>query len=369
METTQIYQLVNSITSQAMGAELASYDATGLISLGNEVLSSNTNTEAFLNTLVMRIGRTIFSYRAYRNKLSDMVRDSMEWGAIVQKIKVSMPQAVADSTYELEDGKSIDMYVVSKPKVDQKLFVTRAPYQYFVTINKPLLRSAFTSAESMGGFISYIFGEVRNKLELTLESLGRAAICNRIAATTDTRIRNLVSEYKALTSKSLTKQTALFDSGFLRYAVGEIKLVSKKMTDMSTIYNENQFERHTPYEMQKIRVISDFETRLETEALWMAFRKEYLDFGDFTELNFWQSQDSPYDIRMTPVTEGEGTSVTINNVVAVVYDYDTLGTYKMNEEVSTTPYNARGRYVNTFWSGDQLWFNDLSENFVYFTLN
>ena len=60
MNTTQIYTLVNSITSQAMGAALASYDANGLISLGDAVLSSNTNTEAFLNTLVQRIGRTIF---------------------------------------------------------------------------------------------------------------------------------------------------------------------------------------------------------------------------------------------------------------------------------------------------------------------
>ena len=31
--------------------------------------------------------------------------------------------------------------------------------------------------------------------------------------------------------------------------------------------------------------------------------------------------------------------------------------------------NAAGGYTNTFWHEKQLWFNDLSENFVMFTLN
>lgn len=369
MNTTQIYTLVNSITSQAMGAALASYDANGLISLGNAVLSSNTNTEAFLNTLVQRIGRTIFSYRAYKNKLGDMVRDNMEWGAIVQKIKVKMPSAVADQTFNLTDGQSIDMYVVSKPQVDQKLFVTRAPYSYFVTIQRKTLKEAFTSAEMMGGFITYIFGEVRNKMELTLETLGRAAIANRIAATGGTRVRNLVTEYNALKSTELTAATAMYDSDFMRYASAQIRLSSKRMTDMSTIFNEQGLERFTPYDKQVIRVVADFEAQLESIVLWQAFRDEYVKLKNFSEVNYWQSQASPMSINMVKVGDESETATEINNIVAVVYDYESLGTYKTDEETSTTPYNARGRYTNTFWFGEQLWFNDLSENFVYFTLN
>lgn len=368
MNTTQIYTLVNSVTSQAMGATLSTYDANGLISLGDTVLASNTNTEAFMNTLVQRIGRTIFSYRAYNNKLGDMLRDNIEWGAIVQKIKVKMPSAVADQTFNLNDGQSIDMYVVSKPQVDQKLFVTRAPYSYFVTIQRKTLKEAFTSVEMMGGFISYIFGEVRNKLELTLETLGRAAIANRIAATNGTRVRNLVTEYNTLKSTELTAETAMYDSDFMRYASAQIKLVSKRMTDMSTIYNEQGIERFTPYDKQVIRVVSDFESQLESIVLWQAFRDEYVKLKNFSEVNYWQAATSPMSINLIQVGEEE-TVTEINNVVAVVYDYDALGTYKTDEETSTTPYNARGRYYNTFWFGEQLWFNDLSENFVYFTLN
>ena len=87
MTTQQIYTLVNTVNSQAFGhSALVVSDTSSLISLGNTVLSSSTNTEAFLNTLAQRIGRTILRYREYRNKLGDMVLNDFEYGAILQKI-------------------------------------------------------------------------------------------------------------------------------------------------------------------------------------------------------------------------------------------------------------------------------------------
>ena len=69
MNTEQIYSIVNSVVSQSIGdSALTIVDAQGLISLGNTVLDSSTNTEAFLNTLAQRIGRTIYRYRDYNNK-------------------------------------------------------------------------------------------------------------------------------------------------------------------------------------------------------------------------------------------------------------------------------------------------------------
>ena len=70
MTTDHIYTLVNAVNQQAFGATaLAVTDASSLVALGNVVLSSSANTEAFLNTLLQRIGRTIMDYRRYRNRL------------------------------------------------------------------------------------------------------------------------------------------------------------------------------------------------------------------------------------------------------------------------------------------------------------
>ena len=91
MTTEQIYTLVNEVNAEAFGQNsLSVVDTSSLISLGNTVLSSSTNTEAFLNTLAQRIGRTILRFREYRNKLGDMVLNDFEYGAILKKTKCTV---------------------------------------------------------------------------------------------------------------------------------------------------------------------------------------------------------------------------------------------------------------------------------------
>ena len=92
------------------------------------------------------------------------MKDQIEWGAIVQKIKVDMPAAESDQSYDLTNGASVDHYKVAKPSVKQKLFITDTPYQFKVTIQRVHLQEAFTSASAMGSFISAIFGEVQNAI-------------------------------------------------------------------------------------------------------------------------------------------------------------------------------------------------------------
>ena len=177
MDTKQIYSIVNGAISQAIGSSaLGSIDTKDLVSLGSVVLSSSTNTEAFLNSLAQRIGRTVYRYRLYENRFRDLVISDMEFGAIMQKVRVAMPEAVADPTYSLTNGEAIDHYTVAKPTASQKLFVTRTPYMFKITIQRETLKEAFLSIEAMGSFIALIFGEVRNAIELSLENLGRLTL-------------------------------------------------------------------------------------------------------------------------------------------------------------------------------------------------
>ena len=368
MEANQIYSVVNSIVSQALGqTALTVVDDQSLISLGNIVLSSSTNTECFLNTLVQRIGKTIFSFREYRSGFNGLLRDNFEWGAILQKLKTSMPTAESDQSYSLTDGSSVDMYRVAKPIVHQKLFVTETPYQLRLTTQRVHLKEGFLSAANMDSFLAASFGEVQNKIELSLEELGRNCLNNFIAETSGTsRAINLLSMYNTLTSKTLTVNTALVDPDFLRWAVGHIKLYSRKMRSMSTLYNDGTETRHTPLELQKLYVISDFETQLETVTQYSAFNEGYIKLKGFNDVPFWQSAQSPYSIKIKRASDG--TETTVDNIVACLFDVEALGIYKQEEWTSTTPFNSAGGYFNTFWHLKQMYFNDLSENFIYFYL-
>lgn len=372
MDTNQIYALVNGAAQQAIGeTALAANDTQSLVALGNSVLTSSSNTEAFLNVLCQRIGRTIFAFRAYRNKFGDLVLNDFEMGAILQKISFHLFQAEEDPSFELTDGQSIDMYEVSKPVVDQKLFVKRTPYMFHVTIARQLLKEAFLSIEAMDSFIGYVFATMQNSIEYSLENLGRATLANMIAEASATAARkvDLVTLYKAISGdESITAATALYNEQFLRFAIGQINMYSDKMTDMSVQYNDGTIERFTPYDEQKIILLNEFKRMSETQVQYAAFNKNLVSVdGAFKTVNYWQAAQTPMSINVKRASDGEAT--VINNIIGVMYDRNALGVYQEEQEVLTSPVNAAGRYYNTFYHLKRLWFNDRSENFVYFTLN
>lgn len=372
MTTEQIYTLVNTVNSEANGhSGIVVTDTSSLISLGNTVLSSSANTEAFLNTLAQRIGRTIFRFRDYRNKLGDMVLNDFEYGAILQKIKVQIPEAEEDESYDLIDGQTVDHYKIAKPQVDQKLFVTRTPYQYHITIQRVHLKEAFLSAEAMGSFIGIIFGEVRNAIEIGLENLSRITLATAVAEYSDGgREVNLVTDFNAEYSPAvpLTAATAIHNEEFLRYAIMRMNNAIDLLQDSSELYNDGSFPTFTPREDVRMRVISEFQRRLETNVLYGAFHEKFVDIPNgYTTLNFWQAAQSPYEVNITKPSDQTATN--INNVVAILHDRDAMGVYKIDEEVLTSPVNAAGMYYNQYWHLKQLRFIDLSENGLIFTLN
>lgn len=370
MTTEQIYALVNEVNSQAFGeTSLAVADTSALISLGDTVLSTSSNTEAFLNTLAQRIGRTILRFREYQNKLGDMVLNDFEYGAILQKIKVVMPEAEADEMYDLVDGQSVDHYKIAKPDVKQKLFVTRTPFQFHITIQRETLKEAFMSPDAMGSFIGIIFGEVRNALEASLENLSRVTIATSIAEVAGSaREIKLVTEYNNETGESLTPVTALHSPEFMAYSVAIINTMRDSFNDMSKLHNDGSVATFTPDSDIRLRIISKFLRRLETVVQYKAFHEELVKAkGVVSSLNFWQAEENPYDVYIKRPSDSVATAV--ENVIGVMNDRDAMGVYKKDEVVATSPVNAAGLYYNTYWHEKDLRFLDLSENITIFTLN
>lgn len=373
MEINQIYGIVNSVTSQSMGTSaLAVIDNTSLIALGDTVLNSTTNTENWTNTLLQRIGRTIISQRRYNRSYRRMLRDDFEWGAILQKIKVDMPIAEADESYDIANGSTVDHYKVNKQTVHQKLFVTETPWQLHISVKRQNLKEAFVSDVAMGGFLGALFLEVQNKIEVALEQLSMNCVNNYMAEVSGTKREiKLLTMYNAETGETLTPEVAMQSDSFLRFAVKQIKLISDRMTRMTQgMYNDGTTTRHTPYNLQCMYISSDYERSLETVTQYQAFRDKYVQLENYETIPFWQSIQTPNSIK---VKKASGTSetpeVTINNIIGVLFDIEALGTYKEREWTASTPMNAAGGYINYYWHMKDLYFNDLSENMVMFTVS
>lgn len=385
METNQIYTLLNSVNEQSEGKiDVTVVDTASFVALGDAVLSSATNTEPFLNSLCQLIYRDVVEGRSYKSPLRSLMKGTAEWGAIVRKVAVDMPELVEEKAIPLTDGQSVDQYQVKLPKVHQWLFVSRTPYSAFVTIQRVWLKEAFKSESQMESFIATVFLKIQNRLELSIENLTKMSVANYIGIAKPNQIFDLVSMYndeKELTGTGNELSagiSALHNADFMRWAVGIIKEVMSNISSMSTLYNYEGEERFTPYSEQHLMMLSRFKTQLETTALYGAFNEEYVNIVKKEIVPHWQGSGStPMDFSMQskidvnariPGAES-GSQKQIENVVAVLFDNEAVGAYRQIEEVATTPLNARGLYTNTFFHEQQMWFNAVDENFVVFTLN
>lgn len=382
----QIYTIVNEVASQAMGTKaIAVVDNAGLIALGNTLLSSDATKNNFINALTDRIGRTIVSFRAYHSHFPDFERDSIEWGNILQKLKIAMPDAEKDDSYDLVDGTSVDQYKINKAKVNQLLFTTETPWQTHITVHLEALEKAFIDSSAMGTFISSMFGEVQNRIELAMENLSMDCVNNYMAelikrkTTKASRVINLVTEYKDKTGvdHTTTPISALDDEEFLKYVVRRINSISSTMEYMTNgIYNdgvglasENKipYSRHTPKSEQKLMLFIDMVNSLKTNINSKAFNMEQVAIDiPFTTVPFWQSMETPSGIDVKPASGG--TAVSQSLIMGVMYDREAMGIFKKKYNSITSPINAAGQYYNVFYHMITMYFNDLSENAVVFLL-
>lgn len=389
LSANQIYTIVNEVAQQAMGSKtMAVVNNAGLVALGNTVLGSNETKNNFINALTDRIGRTIVSFRAYHSHFPDFERDAIEWGNILQKLKVAMPDAESDDSFNLQDGKSVDQYKINKPKVNQLLFTNESPWQCHITVHLDELEKAFVDSSAMGAFISGLFGEVQNRIELAMENLSIDCVNNYMAeiikrkTQRSSRVINLVTEYNTamgLTSdKALKPENALNTPSFLEYVVRRINTISSTMEYMTSgMFNDTAYAggdtqngiytRHTPKSEQRMMLYIDLVNSLKTNVNSKAFNmKEVAIDIPFQTVPFWQSLKTPDGINIQPASGGSAISQAA--VMGILFDREAMGTFKNKYTSLTSPVNAAGRYYNVFYHMITMYYNDLTENAVVFLL-
>ena len=240
----------------------------------------------------------------------------------------------------------------------------------------------------MGTFISGMFGEVQNRIELAMENLSMDCVNNYIAeiysrrevAGSKNRTFKLLTLYNDATGVDHTTEPlkALDDEEFLKFTVRLINRISSTMEYMTTgrfntpanvgdATNTTVYTRHTPKSEQKMMLFIDLVNALKTNINSKAFNMEQVAIDiPFMTVPFWQAIDTPAGIHINKTASNA--VATIPNVMGILYDREAMGTYKKQYNSLTSPVNAAGRYYNVFYHMRTLFFNDLTENAVIFVL-
>ena len=372
----QIYTLVNETAKESMGEKaIAVKDVSSLIALGDSVLSSAADTENFLNTLVDRIARTVFSVRRYETDTEGMVRHPFEFGCIVQKIYVDMPEAKQNNSWEIgKEGYTPVFAPVIKPTAKQKLFKGITTWEVDVTIPDYMLRTAFLNETSMATFIDAIFTAMDNMITLALENnanLTRASfIARKLKGGKPCGAINLLHEYNTLTSASLTIESAMMNAEFLAWASRAINLWVKRMSKMSVLFNEEGYKRHTPKDKIVVNLLQDFTSACDTFLGANTFHDELVKLPMYDSVAYWQGAGSSFDFNDTSAIKvkiDESNTIEKKGIIGIVYDYEAMGV-TLNERRSTSERNNHDEYTNYYNKANIGYFNDMSENGIVFYL-
>lgn len=372
----QIYSIVNDVAKMTYGeSAVAVVDTASFISLGDKVLNSATDTELFTNKLVDRIGKTVFSVRRYEGMSGGVVRHPFEFGCILQKIYVDLPEAKQNNAWEIGKGDYTPSYApVIKPSVKQKLFDKISTWEIDVTIPDFMLRTAFTNETAMATFIDAIFVALDNMMIVALDNnadLTRASfIARKLHGGKPCGAINLLKEYNTLTTAGLTVEGALRNTEFLKWASMQINLWVNRMVKMSSLFNEEGYRRHTPKENLVVNVLQDFASATNTFLQSDTFHNELTKLPNYETVPYWIGSGASYDFNSTSLVNVKlSDSVTVNQtgVIAVAYDFEALGV-TMKERRTTTERNNKDEYTNYYNKANIGYFNDMSENGIVFYL-
>lgn len=386
-----VYALMNAVVSQATGrTDLAVVDTTTFSNVGEIVL--RTGTENTLNAISTVIGKTIFSVRPYKGKLESLRVAQQRWGGQVRKIINLYDEAEPSTDWNtptlpntLDDGSSIDMFKIRKPKAIQLNFYGTKLLQKHITRFRDQLSLAFHSEDEFIRFIDSVMVEFSNEIELLNEAESRATLLNFMAGISSMGLTevDLVAEYNNEYGTQYTRAQLLstYIESFMKFVAAEIKIYSSRLTDMSTLYHANltgynKIMRHTPKERQKMIMYEPIFIKTQAEVYSGLFNPEYLDIGSFEGVNYWQSQSTPTSINVKPnildIATGSSkdaeVAVELDYVLGILFDEEACGVMPQFDYSSTTPFNSAGGYYNMFMHWRFNSYCDYTENAVLFVM-
>lgn len=383
MKITQLHTLVNTVTQEILGeAGVLSEDLSNVVDIGKSIIDSD-NIDNYVKKLVNHIGKAVFKNRSYSGGAPSVLMDSWEYGSILEKVTADLPAASENSSYNLQNGQDYSPDIFYQPSVSAKFFNNKVTFEIPLSFTERQVKESFSNANQLNGFISMLSTSVENSMTVKLDSLIMRTINNMTAETlnadlfnvdtldlTSTGVKavNLLKLYNDKYARTVTKEKALSDSDFIRYATYVISLYSDRMSKISTLFNIGGKERFTSAEYLSTVLLSDFEKASNVFLKADSINENMVTLPAHETVPYWQGSGTTYsfeDVSAINVKTSTGATVNAPGIIGVMFDRECIGVSNLDRRV-TTNYNPKAEFYTNFYKFDAGYFNDLNENYVVF---
>lgn len=384
MKVTQIYDLMNSVTEEILGeSNLVKEDLSNVVDLGVQIFDA-TSVDNYVKSLVDHIGKVIFVNRVYSGGAPSVLRDGWEFGAVLEKISCDLPDAQENESWSLEDGESYDPNVFSAPKVSAKFYQKRVTFEVQMSFTEIQVKGSLSSAEQLNSFLSMLYNAVEKSMTVKLDALIMRTLNTMTAETiheeygsaslgskSTVKAINLLYLYNNgpnAGGTALSASAAMTDPEFIRFAVREMNITRARLSKISTLFNVGGKDRFTPTDMLKTVMLADFKESADVYLQSDTFHDEYTRLMPADIVPYWQGSGDDYaltSISAINVTTPSNDDVSASGILAVMFDPDAVGVANLDRR-TTTNYNAKAEFYNSWFKMDAGYFADLNENYVVF---
>ena len=381
MDVKQIYNIVNPITSEILGETgLVSEDLSNIVDIGNQIFNASA-VDAYVRSLVNHIGKVVFVNRVYNGNVPSVLMDGWEYGSVLEKVRVELPDATENESWELTDGASYDPNIFYKPTVSAKFFNQKVTFEVPMSFTEMQVKQSFSNASQLNGFISMIYNAVEKSMTVKIDSLVMRTINNMIGETLYAEVPggtytgrsgmkavNLLYLYNQRYGTSLTAANALTDPDFIRFAAYTMGIYESRLSKLSTLFNIGGTDKFTPKDLLHIVMLADFKKAAGVFLQSDTFHNEFVTLPNAEEVPYWQGSGTDYgfnSITGVKITTASGHAIDATGILGVMFDRDALGVTNLDRRV-TTNYNPKAEFYNNWYKFDAGYFNDTNENFVVF---
>lgn len=386
MLVSQIATILNeTIVPEATGAAdiQVSEDLSNIVTVGKDVsqyLTVGNNMDNAVKKVLDKIGKTINWTKPYIGMAPNIIRDSWEYGSILEKNRAALATASQNPTWGLQNGTDYLDGTYYMPNVSSKLFNKKTTFEVDMSFAERQFRESVTSASGVASFFGMIESRISDSMTVAIDALTMRVINNFAMEhfKANKGVINLLSLYNTTYSLSLTAAAAFTDKSFLRFAAMQIMLWKSRMRGMGQQFNLETFDTHSPYDDQMLILHSDFATGVKVYLESDTYHNELVKFGEYREVPYWQSSKGFTYANSTVIAgkpaSGEWTvsgtvydTVTCGGVIGMLLDKDACAICCEDSRV-TSQYVPKGEFYTNFYKRDAEYLNDLAENGIIFTL-
>ena len=381
MEVKQIYEIMNSITSEMLGDSIVvAEDLSNIVELGQQ-FEDVVGLDNYVRKLPDHIGRVVFVDRKYEGRAPQVLMDGWEYGSIMEKIATRIPEAVESEDWQLTDGQSYDPNVFHAPDVYGEFWNKRVTFEIDMSITRKQVKSSFDNVTQLNSFLSMILNAIETSLTVKLDGLIMRTINNMIGetfyaelpsgtytGTSTVKAVNLLYLYNQKYSANLTADKAIVTPEFIRFASYTMANYMDRIKVLSNLFNIGGESRFTPDSKLHVAMLSEFKNAANVFLQSDTFHDNYVALPNSDSVAFWQGSGTDYGFSSTSevkIKTASGHDVDATGVLAVMFDRDALGVSNLDREVRTH-YNEKADFWNYFYNAFAGYFNDTNENFIVF---